>query len=196
MNERSPHETAEHWPRTSGDEPTETTIRPARDKIASVVKKSIWPIAYTLTVATLIWRYEFRPLQEASNQLQGTWQASVGAPPNERRKDSFIHFDGNESWYAYQHLDAWRANRSRISLERAENFFLVRRSLGFDYGTTRETEYVLFLKDDRLYMLHGLADLDPVRQGEIRKFWKTDVLPEAASDAIRASLERARAPGR
>jgi hypothetical protein len=196
MNKRSSRKTANPSPRTEGDETTGATRRTSRISIPSVVRKSIWPLVFTITVAALIWRYEFRPLQEATSQLQGTWRLAVGAPPNERREDSFIYFDENESWDAYQNQDSWRADRSRISLERAENFFLVRRSFGFDYGTTRETEYVLFLKGDRLYVLHGLADLDPVQQGEIRKFWRTDALPDAASDAIRESLERARARGR
>lgn len=146
-----------------------------------------WPVFYIVTVAALIWWYEFRPARTGLGDLQGNWQEVTGAPPEERPTDSYLQVDSSETWFVSAGEQDWRVLRSRISVRPARNCFVVRRGFGSDYGgNTRETEYVVYLKDGAFYHLAGLADLDPVNEPKVRKFRSGDALPDAAKDAIRA----------
>lgn len=149
-----------------------------------------WPLLYAATVVALIWWYEFRPARWGLNDLQGTWRAVTGEPPEERSVDSYCFVDGEDEWFVYDFEGGWRVQRNRISIRPAENFFVVRSAFGFDYGTTREADYFVYLKNDTLYEIRGLADLDPMNAGEIRKLRRTDSLPDVARTAIREYVER------
>jgi hypothetical protein len=87
-------------------------------------------------------------------------------------------------------MDKWEVQRSRITVRPADNFFVVRRAFGFDYGNTRETEYILHIKNDEMYILRGLARLDSVRENTVEKLRSVDSLPDGARDSIQEYLHR------
>jgi hypothetical protein len=141
----------------------------------------------------MIWWYEFRPTTLASQNFQGTWRIMEGIIPDERPGESYLHVDNNETWLLYAGRDGWNIQRSRIKLRPAENFFVVERAFGFDYGNTREAEYIVCLKNDDLYTVRGLARFDPVREYTIEKLRRVDSLPTDATDSIQQYLDRIRA---
>tara|TARA_R110002020_G_scaffold53838_7_gene150172 strand:+ start:509 stop:988 length:480 start_codon:yes stop_codon:yes gene_type:complete len=145
---------------------------------------------YGVTVATMIWWYEFHPVQLAEREIQGTWRAVEGVIPDERSGDSFLHVKDNETWLVYPLGDKWEVQRSRITVRPADNFFVVRREFGFDYGNTRETEYIVHIKKDEMYILRGLSRLDSVRVNTIDKLRSGDSLPDGASISIQEYLQR------
>ncbi len=152
------------------------------------IVKLRWVFLYAITVLTIIWWYEFRPAQLASWKLQGDWQSVEGVIPNEQLGESYLHIDDNETWFVYPASDKWNVQRSRITLKQADNFFVVRRSFGFDYGNTRETEYIVCFKNDEVYMLRGLARLDSVKERSVEKLRRVDSLPDKAMECIREYL--------
>jgi hypothetical protein len=83
-------------------------------------------------------------------------------------------------------------HRSRVEIRPADNFFVVRRSFGFDYGhrNPRETEYVVCLKECKLCLVHGLATLDSVTEKSITELRSIDDLPADAKRAIDNYLKR------
>ncbi len=149
-----------------------------------------WLILYVVTVAALLWWYEIRPASVASRQLQGMWRALEGTTPNERFRDSYLHVHDDETWLLYPFADKWNVVRSRITVRPADNFFVVQRAIGFDYGNTRETEYIVCLKNDELYLVRGLAQFDPAMQNTIEKLRRVDSMPEDALEAVEAYLDR------
>lgn len=149
-----------------------------------------WVLLYAITVSAMVWWYEFRPAWNAARQIQGNWCEVEGRIPDERLGDSFMQITGDDTWRVYPFHGQWEVQRSRITVRPAENFFVVRRAFGFDYGTTRETEYILCIKGDGLYVLRGLATLDSVRDYTAVKLQRVDSLPDGAGDSIREYLER------
>lgn len=150
-----------------------------------------WPLLYVLTLAAVIWWYEFRPAMQARQMLQGSWQRTEGVVPDEKRLDTYFHVRGDETFFTYQSSKGWQASRSRVELEPLRDAYLVRRQFGYDYGgTTRENEYIIYLKDDRLYMIHGLATLSPTLKRDIAKLYRVDTPPKGAIDAIQANDAR------
>ena len=111
-----------------------------------------------------------------------------GVIPDERLGKSYMQIDDNETWLAYPLSGEWNVQRNRITISRADNFFLVRRAFGFDHENTRETEYIVCLKNDEMYILRGLARLDSVRENTIEKRRRVDSLPTDAQERIREYL--------
>lgn len=162
---------------------------PARTGFVRAILKFRWLLLYTATVTTMIWWYEFRPARIASQRIQGTWRQIEGLIPNERLGDAYRHVDENEAWLAYPFCGEWNVQRSRITIRPADGFFVVRRAFGFDYGNTRETEYVVFLKNDELYILRGLARFDSVMENTVEKLRRIDALPTDARQSIHQYLD-------
>ena len=160
----------------------------SQSPLRPVTRRLFWPVLYLATVAGLIWWYEFWPAWHAKRQLQGTWRQVKGVPS--QPQESLLSIEGNQSWFLYPRQDQWQAVRSRISIKKADNFFTVRRAVGFDYGTTRETEYIVCIKDERIYILRGVAMLAPETTPSVDKFFIEKDPPSAALDAIREYLER------
>lgn len=182
---------AEQPERTNRDKSTASLgVDSSRARILRASFRFFWPVLYLTTVAGMIWWYEFRPTVQVSRTIQGTWQTVEGMIPNEQRGNSYLHIDGNDSWFVYPFRDEWQVHRSRINVRPAEHFFVVRRSFGFDYGTTREREYVLHLKNDAMYILRGLARLDSVMERSIEKLRSVDSLPDDAKASIQKYLQR------
>jgi hypothetical protein len=147
-------------------------------------------ILYVATIAALLWWYEIRPAWMGSRQLQGTWREIEGVMPNERLGESYFHVNDDETWFVYPRNGKWDVQRSRIAIRPADHFFVVRRAFGFDYGNTRETEYVVFLKNNELYVLRGLSPFDPVTECTIEKRSRVDSMPGDAAESIQAYLNR------
>ncbi len=126
----------------------------------------------------------------ATRKIQGTWRVVEGVIPNERLGEAYLHVDDNETWFVYPLSGKWDVQRSHITIRPADGFFVVRRAFGFDYGNTRETEYIVCLKNDELYVLRGLARLDSVRENSIEKLRSVDSLPTDARKSIQEYLER------
>jgi hypothetical protein len=110
--------------------------------------------------------------------------------PNERLGKSYLHVDDNETWLVYPLSGEWNVQRSRITVRPANGFFVVSHAFGFDYGNTRETEYIVYQKNDELYILRGLAQLDSVKQNKIEKLRSGDSLPSDAMQSIQEYLDR------
>lgn len=123
-------------------------------------------------------------------KIQGTWREVDGMIPNERLGDSYVHVDDNESWLVYPLNGEWNVQRSRIRIRPADGFFIVRLAFGFDHGNTRETEYIVYMKNDELYILRGLARFDTVKRNTIEKLRSSGSLPSDAMQSIQEYLER------
>ncbi len=149
-----------------------------------------WLLLYAATVAGIVWWYEIRPSQRAHRQLQGTWQYTEGMGHEERLKEVYFQVVGSDTWLTYPLRAKWIASRSRISIRPANDFFIVRRESGGEYGggrNTRETEYIIRLANDRLYFVRGMATLDPMQERKIEKLRSIEQLPPEADRIIENS---------
>lgn len=165
------------------------TKRPAR--IVREILRARWFIVYLTTVVGLIWFYEFRPVGQAWTGIQGTWRIVQGEIPDEKLGESYFQVAGSETWLVYPDSDGWGVQRSRIAVKPADGFFLVKRAFGFDSGNTRETEYIVFRRDDELYIIRGLAEFDPVKERTVEKLRSVESLPDDARESIKEYLRRA-----
>ena len=147
----------------------------------------LWSLLYILTIATLVVWYEFWPVWNVQQQLQGAWQYTTGFSSEERLEDSYFQVNGRETWLTYPFRQKWQAQRSRIRIRPANDFFIVRREFGFKTVNTRETEYIMRLVDGKLYLVRGMARLDAMRERKIEKLRRIEQLPEVARAAIEAS---------
>lgn len=163
---------------------------PARGRFARLVSRSFWPILYVVTIVVIVWWYESGAGVLASSRMQGVWQQVEGEAHLETLTDNRFLIDGNETWFTYPMEDDWTVLRSRISIRPADGFFLVKRTFGFDWGNTRETEYIVFLRGNQMYLLHGLAKLDPMREYRATKYRRADQVPDEVSEAIDDYLVR------
>ena len=180
---------------------TSATVRMLRDSTAAVEESSTqnrgvmrrfrvpwrrvaWLAVYAITILGLLWWYEVRPIWQAHLALQGDWQFTKGFPPEEQRTDSYFHVNGFNTWHGFPRGTAWHTHESRISLRPARDFYIVRRQYGFGMQNLRETEYVIRLNGDRLYMLRGMARLDPVKTRSIDKLERVDELPPTLQERI------------
>lgn len=182
VNQRSAEEMA--------DSPEQA--RPASRRFRRFVFLLRWPMLYLATIAAIIGWYEVGRGELAASEMEGTWRVVEGEFDAEEFTDSHLFVSGNETWFGYPADGSWQVQRSRISVKPANDFYLVTREFGFDYGNTRSTEYILFRKGDQLYILHGLARLDSVRDYSAQKFRRVEQLPAEAVDAIDAYLLRHR----
>lgn len=171
-------------------EPSSPAFSPWRNGLLLVLFKIRWILLYVFTISALIWWYEFRPIQTASMKMQGDWQWSEGKLPNEQLLEKYLHVDKSESWFVYPLRDEWHVQRNRLTINRADDFFVVRRAFGFDHGTTRETEYVVCLKNDGLYILRGLTRLDSVLTPSVEKLRSVRSLPDNAKKEIEEYLSK------
>ena len=150
-----------------------------------------WPVLYVTTIAAIVWWYEYGSVWQASNNMQGVWCELAGEPHAEQLTDNHFFVKGDTTWFSYPDNNGkWNANRSRISLRRAEGFYLVTRTYGFNQRNTRTTEYIVMSRGDQLYLLNGLARLDPQRKIIGRKLRRIERLPAAAAKAIDAAANK------
>lgn len=167
--------------------PDAAAPNPKRSRLLFLIP---WLLIYVTTVVGMYWWYEIRPRTQATQQLQGTWQLQDGDRFNPQAQEIYLHIDGDEAWWAYPQPDGWFLSRSRIQLKMTDEFFVVDRAIGFDYGTTRESEFIVYLRNGRLYTVRGLAKLDPADEFEIQQLHRTDNLPASAKQAVAEYLER------
>lgn len=146
-----------------------------------------WWFLYTMTVATLVMWYQVWPAWKVSRQLQGSWQYTAGFGGDEQLEETFFHVNGRDTWLAYPFRDQWQAQRSRIRIRPANDFFIVRREYGFHTVNTRETEYIVRCVNGNLYRIRGMARLDAMRERKIEKLRRIQQLPAGAADAIEAA---------
>ena len=147
-----------------------------------------WSLLYAATVSGILWWYEIRPSQRAHRQLQGAWQYTEGMGHEERLKEVYFQVVGSDTWLTYPLRSKWIASRSWISIRPANDFFIVRREFGRDYGgNTRESEYIIRLANDRLYFVRGMATLDSMQERKIEKLRSIEQLPPAAARIIETS---------
>jgi hypothetical protein len=99
----------------------------------------------------------------------------------------YFHVVGSDTWLTYPRRSKWTASRSRISIRPADDFFIVRREFGFDYGNTRETEYIIRLANNRLYLVRGMAALDSMMERKIEKLRSIKELPAQTLRRIESS---------
>jgi hypothetical protein len=158
--------------------------------VVRTLRRFGWPILYVTTVAAMLWWYEIRPANNAVEQMQGAWQVVEGEFPDQQFTDDYLYIDRNETWSVYPKPDRATVHRSRIEVRPADNFFVVRRAFGFDYGNTRETEYIVCLKNHQLYILRGLAQLESVRKTSVEKLRRVDALPDEVEQSIKKYLDR------
>lgn len=158
--------------------------------VKRLLQRMAWPVLYLLTVGSLVWWYEIRPRQQALEAMQGLWQSYEGRIPHEQPLESYLQIDGHEAWRVYPGYEKWVVKHDRLSLRPARNFFVVRRQFGFDYGTTRESEYVVCIKDNALYHVRGVARLDPMLEGAVEVRRPAEKLPPEAIAAIQHYIER------
>ncbi len=141
-------------------------------------RRVAWLAVYAITISCFLWWYEVRPIWQAHLAMQGDWQFTQGTVPEEQRTDSYLHVNGFNTRMCYPGGSAWQIRKSRISLTPARNYFIVRRQ--YDFGIKQnqyETEYVVRLDGDRLYILRGMARLDAVKKRTVDKLERVDELP-------------------
>ena len=171
---------------TSGDRAVGRRLKFAKTLVA--VRRFGWLLLYTVTILGIIWWYKIRPSWEAHRQLQGTWQFTEGFVHEERLKETYFQVVGSETWLTYPLRSKWTGSRSRISVQPADDFFIVRREIGSDYGRNiRETEYIVRLANDRLYLVRGMATLDAMKERKIEKLRRIKQLPPQALQWIETS---------
>ncbi len=144
-----------------------------------------WLLFYAGSVAGVIWWLQVRPTWDAMRQLQGVWQYTTGVGPEERLDEVYFQVVGSETCLTYPLRGKWTANRSRISIRPADDFFIVRREFGF--RNKRETEYIIRLANDHLYLVRGMAKLDAMRERSIEKLRSIKELPAPAQRTIDSS---------
>ncbi|MCA8988562.1 MAG: hypothetical protein KDA78_13015 [Planctomycetaceae bacterium] len=143
-----------------------------------------WMFLYVGTVAGIVWWYEYRPMQQATQKIQGTWQFVEGNIPQEKAQEMYLQIEGDRTWLVYPFQDEWHSQLSQIKLKPAENFFLVDRTFGFGQKNLRESEYYLYLKNNDLYLINGLARMDRARERKIEKLKSVESLPDNAAKSM------------
>lgn len=129
----------------------------------------------------------------ARARMQGMWREVRGEFHAEEFVDSYEFVDNDETWHAHTSDDQWRVHRSRVTLKPARDFFLVTRTYGFDWKRNPSTtEYIVYLRDGKVYQLRGLARLDGIQDVSARKLRRVDSLPDGVTDAIDERLRRQR----
>ncbi len=156
-----------------------------------MLKRMAWPVAYIVTVALIFSWYEFvRPLFFA-HELHGSWRQVKVGPAGEDFKSTHLRVDGEETWLAYPVDELWEVQRSRVLIRPSYDFFHVTREDGFDSKrNVRTIEYFLYKRNDQLYILRGVARLDPIQLPTIDKLIRVDDIPDDAKAAIATYLEK------
>ena len=175
--------------------PDPTQPRESVRRSSKLLPHLSWLAITTLSIGSMYWWYEIRPEQVALRELQGTWQPVDGVFPEETARDTYLHYDDNESWRTYPVRDPtqpWRATHSRIeSIRPARNFYLVRRSYGLDWGKNKkETEYIVCLNGDGLFQVVGLAPIEATRNYRVQKHVRVEQLPEQGKKALESYKEK------
>lgn len=173
---------------STDDAPTAPLIRKRR---LMTFKRIAWPVAYIVTVALVFSWYEFiRPVFFAQ-QLHGSWREVKVGPAGEDFTDVHLRVDGAEKWLAYPIDELWEVQRSRVSIRPSHDFFHVTLEHGFDSRRNTQTlEYFLYKRNDQLYILRGIARLDPIRLPTVEKLVRVDDIPDKAKKAIATYMEK------
>lgn len=155
------------------------------------LKRIAWPVAYVITVTLIFGWYEFlRPVFFAQ-QLHGSWREVKGKPAGEEFIDTHLRVEGNEIWLIYANEELWTVQRNRVSIRPSHDFFHVTLEHGFDLKRNVQTaEYFVYRRDDQLYILRGIAKLDPIRLPTVNKLLRVDDIPDKAEEAIAKYLEK------
>jgi hypothetical protein len=171
------------------NEPTNVPMIKANRRIT--IKRIAWPVAYVITVAMILSWYEFlRPVFFAQ-QLQGSWREVKGGLTGEEYTDLHLRIEGDETWLTYPRDDEWKVLRSRISIRPSHDFFHVTREYGFDSRRNPQTtEYFLYKRNDQLYILRGIARLDPIQLPTVEKLLRVTDIPDKAEEAIETYLKK------
>lgn len=114
-----------------------------------------------------------------------------GKPAGEEFIDTHLRVEGNETWLLYPNDELWTVQRNRVSIRPSHDFFHVTLEHGFDLKRNVQTaEYFVYRRDDQLYILRGIAKLDPIRLPAVNKLIRVDDIPYKAEEAIAKYLEK------
>lgn len=173
----------------STDDSTNAPMNKQTQQIS--LKRIAWPVAYVITVTLIFGWYEFLRPAFFAQQLHGSWREVKGGPADEEFTDTHLRFDGNETWLTYPNDESWTVQRSRVSIRPSHDFFHVALEHGFDSRRNVQTaEYFVYRRDDQLYILRGIAKLDPIRLPTVNKLLRVDDIPDKAEEAIAKYLEK------
>ena len=141
-------------------------------------------VVLAISVAMVGWWWMYRrPVQLASERLQGSWQQYDVTDAGETGRQYYRTVVGNElstsSYSPYD--DRWRTYGHNCELVPARGFFELRIAGMRGGRPVAGADFYVQITGDKIYELRGIHRLDPMHATEINLWRRVDALPDAAA---------------